>query len=335
MNKTKIVKYGIIFLIVMSALLAMSDRVRAVSDTSDGSFTINAAPQVSAVDYTDDADTPVSSLDPDSTTYYRLAFTVDHGGTMDDLLNCTIWLFDDSVHGSDFKDASPDGIFLTKFQWLEATDVWSVTSQGAMSEWQVDTSGSTDPGTGGAQTTFDFEMRFIASKVARYDTDWNASVLVADDDGTPETDEDSETVLITYNQNYEISTSTATFSWGSNILPDSTNNTHGALSLTIYANYNWEVEVSQNDWTASAETPVDAELEDITAWDQDGSGGGLSFWVRNTPAVYAGSDLDAQSAMSDESGFNRPQYLLLNPAQLFVAGKEWTATFTWNVQADT
>lgn len=309
--------------------------VYAVSDTSVGSFTINAAPEISAPpDYQDDAYSPIATLDPDSSTYYRLNWTIDHGATMADLLNCTVWLFDDSTHGSDWKTASPDGIFLTKFQWLEATDVWSVTSQGAMTEWEVDTTGSDDPGSAGTETQFEFSMRFKVSKVARYDTDWNATVLVADDDGTPEYAEDSETALITYSQHFEISVSTGTFTWGSAVVPDSINNSHDALTLTIYSNTQWEIEISQNDWTASAETPVDAELNDITALDQDGAGGGLSQWVRNTAAVFASSDWDNQSPMPNESGYSRSVYLLLNPAQLFVAGKVWSSTFTFNLQAD-
>jgi len=304
------------------------------SAQSTGSFTLNAAPSVSAVDFQDDTYVSDSALDPDDTTWQRLNFTVSTSAGISDILNVTIWIYDDSVHGADYNTTTVDGIQIVEFLWVEATDTWSVSDQGSMTQWNVDSINSDDPGSASSDTSFKFSMRYQISKVARADTDWNATVHVYDDDTTPEWAYASESALVTMNNYFELSFSTATFSWGSSVQPNSDNNTHGAVTLTIYANAQWEITLSASNFTATAETDVTPETNDIIVWDEDGTGGGTSKWVRNTTAIMLGT-WDNQAPMTTESGFTRNFYLFLNPGSLFTVGKQWSVIITATCQANT
>jgi len=217
----------------------------------------------------------------------------------------------------------------------EATDLWSVSDQGSFTGWTVDTSGSDDPGSAAGDTSYEFSMRYLASNAARADSDWNVTVHVYDDDATPEVDYGAETVLVTMNQFFSVSFSTGTFSWGTDVQPNSINNTHGALIISVIANSAWELRISALDFTASAESDVDVEANNIICWDQDGSNDGISQWIRNTVATLpTGSTWDAQSAMSTEATIDRSVYIFLSPASLFVVGKSWSVIVTVAIQAD-
>lgn len=328
-------------LLFFSLGFAMVSQVLPVIGATDiasvGSFTINAAPSVSGVDFQTDAYVTDSALDP-VTVYQRLNFTVSTSAGITDILNCTIWIFDDSTHGSDYNTTTVDGIFITEFLWLEASDTWSVSDQGTMSEWSVDDTNSDDPGTGSSSTSYEFSMRFNISQVARADTsDWNATVHVYDDDGTPEVGYGVESGLVTMNNYFSVVYSTSTFSWGTDIEPSSINNSISTgMTVTFYANAQWEARISASNFTASAETDVTPESNDIIVWDQDGAGGGISQWVRNTTATLpTGSTWDNQGAMSDENGLSRNYYVLLNPGTLFVVGKSWSTIITVYIQSNT
>ena len=325
------------FLLVLATLLVITPVVvqAATERSSTGSFTLNATPSVSGVDFQDDSYVTDTALDP-ATVWQRLNFTVSSSAGMSDIKNVTIWIFDDSTHGADYNTTAVDGIFIAEFLWVEATDTWSVSDQGSMTEWAVDNANSDDPGSASSDTSFEFSMRFNISQVARADTtDWNATVHVYDDDTTPEVGYASETGLVTMNNYFGITISAATFSWGSAVQPNSINSTHGTLSITVYANAQWELRISASNFTASAETDITPETNDIIIWDEDGSAGGTSQWVRNTTATLpTGSTWDNQAAMSDENGLNRNVYILLNPGSLFTVGKQWSVIITIYVQAN-
>jgi len=338
MKNQKIMTALVLGLMVLAVFAIIPVVQAATEKEAGGTFTLNAQPTVTGVDYQTDAYVTDEALDP-VTVWQRLNFTVSTSGTMENIHNVTIWLFDDSIHGADYNDTSVDGINLVEFSWLESTDTWTCDDQGAMSDWEVDDATSDDPGTAGVETTFDFSMRFNISMVCLAAAgDWNASVHAFDDDaGTAEVGYGSEDTLVTINSFFAITISTHSFTWGGAVQPSSDNNTHGALTVTVYANAVWELELSAIDFNATAESDVDVEANDILVWDSDGTPGdatGLSEWVRNTPAVMT-DDWDAQAAMSDESGMGRDIHIFLNPGALFVVGKEWTTTITITVQADT
>lgn len=305
----------------------------ATSDTSDGSFLLNAAPNVADVNFVDSTYTLTSTLTPDDSTIFGVNFTVTSAATLTDILNCTIYVFDDSTHGADYTTADPDGILLTRFVWTEADDTWAI-DQDTMTQWTMQS--PVDPGTASAETTYEFCCRFDISKVARAEaSDWNASVHVFDDDGTPETDSASEAGLVTMATNFDVSFSAGTFSFGT-VEPATTNNTITAgLTITIYANAQWELRISGSDFTASAETPIDLDATDCVAWDHDNSNGGDSFWIRNT-ATTGMDTWDNQAAMSTEAGFSRNVYVFLSTSNFFDAGvgKTWTFTYTILIQAN-
>jgi hypothetical protein len=339
MNRKTKTGTGLLFLLVVGAfsgLLINSAIIihGATDDTSKGSFDLNSTPAVTGVNFEADGYGAIATIDPDETTYYRLNFTITMSSGIDDILNCTMYIFDDSDHGADYDSQTPDGIVLTRFLWVEATDVWTVDGQGSLSNWDVDTDNSDDPGSASAETTFEFSMRFLVSGCAGADTDWNATVHVFDDDGTPEEDSSAEAGLITMNDWFSISFSVGTFSWGSAIEEDSTNNTHGALTITVRANTQWELRINGTDFNTSGESDVDIEANDIVCWDEDGSEGGAnSLWVRNTIATAKGT-WDNQGAHTTEAGENLNVYLFLNPGQLFAYGKTWDVWITIWVQAN-
>lgn len=324
----------LLFLSLLLIALPLSLALAPTDDYATGSFTLNAQPSVASVDFQTDAYVTDEALDP-VTVYQRLNFTVTHSGTFDDILNCTIWIFDDSTHGSDYNTTAEDGIFLVQFLWVEATDTWSVSDQGSMSEWDVDSATSDDPGTASSETTFEFSMRFNISQVARAEAgDWNATIHVYDDDGGgAEWGAASEGTLVTMNNYFSVLYSTRTFTWGSDIQPNSDNNTHGALTMTAYANAAWEMRINATDFNTSGESDVDIEANDILTWDQDGSNGGNSSFIRNTIATLIGT-WDEEAAMSDENGLNRNVYYFLSPGAFFIVGKEWNTTVTIWIQAD-
>ncbi len=329
MKKTLLI--GLFLIACVSIGIALA----ANSDTSEGSFQIDSQPSISGVDFQTDAYVTTATLTPDGTTYFRTNYTLTHSATIDDILNCTIYIFDDSTHGGDYDSASPDGIFLTVFQWIEATDIWSVTDQGSMTQWSVDSTNSDDPGSGSSATQFEFSMRFQISPVARYDTDWNVTVHTFDDDD----DEgyDAETALVTMNQQFDISFSSASFTWGDQIQENSVNNsiTPDTLQVTVYANDNWELKIKGTDFTDNNGNPdVDIDGNNIIVQDNDGTQGGTSLWIRSTDTI-GGGDWDNQSPMSTESGLNRDVHIFLSPGTLFAGGVEWNTTVTITVQANT
>lgn len=327
MNKKKLLISSTAMTGVLLTVLILGMVVADTDDSATGSFGLNAPPVVSGVQVVDASYALSNTLTPDDTTVFGVNTTVQHSSEIAWIKNVTWYIFDDSVHGSDWASADPDGIQLTAITWTEVSDTWSV-DQGAMTEWNINS--PVDPGSSYAGLTYDFVCRFQISRVARYDTDWNVTVKAFDDDVVPETDEAAETGLVTMNKNFEISFSSATFSWGADIQPSSTNNTHDALSLQIYGNANWELRLNATDF---APNTVDIEAQNILAWDEDGSNGDTSFWVRNTIQTALGT-WDAQAPMSDESGFTRTCYFFLSPGVYFTTGETHSTVVRAYIQAD-
>lgn len=303
-------------------------------DQATGSFYLNAAPTVTGVNYEEDGYGSDEALDP-VTVQQRVNFTLETSAYLDDLLNATIWIFDDSEHGANYNETAEDGIYLVSFLWTEATNTFTVNSQGSMTEWAVDDGNSDKPADTSAVTTFEFSMRFTISQVARADTsDWNCTVHVYDDDaGTAEWDYASESALVTMNSYFSLEYSDSGFTWGSDIQPNSVNNTHASLTVTAFANAQWELQINATDFNSSGESDV-LLSNDILCWDADGSAGGSSFWIRTTIAT-ATDDWDNQGPMSDENGLSRDCNYFLSPAELFIVGKEWNTTVSVWIQANT
>ena len=339
-------KLGIAFLLVLFGLLCSNAIATslfygevvvvftgfgATEDEATGSFQLNAAPSLSGVDYQTDGYSPTGTLTPDASTYFRLNFTISHSATMADLDNVTIWMFDDSIYGATYNTSAANGFNLTEFTWIQSTSTYSVSDQGALTGWTVDNDTSDHPAT--TDTSFTFSMRFRLSKACRYCTDFNASVHVYDDD--EEADYASESGLVTVNQNFEITYSASTFSWGSAVLENSNNNTHGALTLTVLSNDQWQISINATDFNATGESDVDIEAQNILAWDEDGSNGDTSQWIRNTQAACLGSWDNQISMTHNETGFQRNCYFFLSPGTYFAYGKQWNTTVTVYAEANT
>jgi hypothetical protein len=254
---------------------------------------------------------------------------------MGDIKNCTIYIYDDSDHGSDWNSTAATGNNLVEFTWVESTDTWSVTDQGSFTLNTVDNANSDDPGTGGSQTSFEFSMRFNLSYAYYACADLNVTAHVFDDDATPEEDSDSETGLLTLNDFFQIEYPTDTFSWGT-VEQSSTNNTHGALTFNVTANTAWQIRINATDFNHSVASDEDIEGQNILSNDRDGSNGGESHWIRNTWAIVTwtgASGWDAQSAMSDESELERNCYYFWSPGSWSTG--LWNVYVTVWIEADT
>lgn len=329
-------KWLMLSILMVSVVFFGMSTVQQVSsadnDTSTASFLLDSTPVASDVNYVDSAYALTSTLTSDDSTIFGVNFTITHSATMADLLNVTILLFDDSVYGADPRGASPDGYQLIEILWTEADDSWAI-DQGSLSQWTMQS--PNDPGIAGSETVFEFTARFDMSKITRADTDWNVSVWVFDDDGTPDWTADSETALVTVSNYYEVVFSTSTFSWGT-VESSAVNVTHGALTVDVICNNVYELTILGADFTASAETPIDLDVTDAIAWDEDGSAGGTSFWIRNTETIGLGA-WDAISAPTTETANTVNVYILLTTDTFFDAGigKTWSSIITVQAQADT
>lgn len=255
---------------------------------------------------------------------------------MGDILNCTIYIYDDSDHGADYNTTSATGNNLVTFLWVEATDTWSVSDQGTFSYNTVDGSKCIDPGTGGSETSYEFSMSFNLSYAFYACADLNVSVHVFDDDGTPEEAFDSETGLLTLNDFYQIEYGDdATFTWGT-VEQSSTNNTHDSLYFNVTANSAWQIRINATDFNHSVASDEDIEGNNYLSADRDGSNGGESAWVRNTWAIVTwtgASGWDTQSAMSNEDEMQRNCYFFWSPGAWSTG--LWNVYVTVYVEADT
>lgn len=292
----------------------------ATVDSSTGSFTIDSAPTVTSVQFVNAGYGLTSTLTPDDSTVFGVNFTVTHNGQMSDLLNITLWIYDDSVYGATYNTASPDGLQLIEIGWTESTDVYAI-DQGSFTEWTEQS--SVDCGSASGVTTFDFCFRFDISMSARYDTDWNVTVAVFDEDD--DYDFTAETGLVTMAQNFDMTFSSATFSWGS-VQSNSINNTHGALSVDVRANTDWELLINGSDFNDTN----DIEAQDIVSLDEDGSNDGASQWIRNTRADVTAPSWDNESPLADETPVTRNVYIFLSTGAYFAEGQAFELTvYVW------
>lgn len=318
-------KIGLLSLLILTTgLIGIAIVKGATDDSATGSFTVDSVPDLTNTNFVNGTDyTLVSTLIPDNSELYGVNFTLTHSGTIDDILNVTVWIYDDSIYGGTYQTATPDGLQLIRAVWIEDTSLWTI-AQGGFSEWTE--SGSIDPAADSGATTFDFVFKFDISRAARADTDWNCTVGVFDDDD--DTDYDTETGLVTMAQYFNIAFSVSTFSWGS-VQTNSVNNSHGALSVSIHANAQWELLVNGTDFNDT----TDLEANNIVSWDEDGTPGGSSFWLRNTIATGLGT-WDNQAAMADETPLTRNNYYFLSPGTFFTEGNAYELTVTVYIQAN-
>lgn len=326
----------IISITLLVTLMLAGITVFAVSgetyDTSEGSFTLDAIPTVSDVQFVDSAYSLTSTLIPDDSTIFGLNFTITFPAGMDDIHNVTIDIFDDSLHGSDYDSDDPNGYQHIRVTWIESSDTWAI-DQDTLTQWTEQT--SIDPGIAGVETNFEFCFRFDMSKITGADSDWNATVFVYDDDSPADSHGSSETGLVTVSNYFELSFSTASFSWGT-VDSSTVNATHGALSIDVIANAQWELQINATDFNATAESDVDIEANDIICVDEDGSVDGESYWIRNTIATVAFTAWDNVAPLTTETATSLNVYILLSTGVFFDAGsgKTWSTWVTIWCQAN-
>jgi hypothetical protein len=251
---------------------------------------------------------------------------------MDDIDNITINIFDDSLHGGDYQANDPNGYQHVRVTWTESTGAWAI-DQDTLTEWTEQS--SIDAGIGNSATTFDFVFRFDMSRITRADTDWNCTVICYDDDTPADSHELAETGLVTVQNYFETTFSASTFSWGT-VESNTVNATHGALSIDVLANAQWELQINATDFNATAESDVDVEANDIIVLDEDGSAGGTSQWIRNTIATVTFTAWDNVAPFTTETETTLNVYILLNTGAFFDAGagKTWSTWVTIWMQAN-
>ena len=94
-------------------ILALGIVYADTDDSATGSFGLNAPPIVTNVNFVDSSYALTGSLTPDDSTIFGVNFTLQHSSTLAWIRNVTVYIFDDSIHGSDWASADPDGIQLT------------------------------------------------------------------------------------------------------------------------------------------------------------------------------------------------------------------------------
>jgi uncharacterized protein YaiE (UPF0345 family) len=306
-------------------------------DSVEGNFTLDAVPTVADVDYVDASFVLTSTLTPDDTTIFGVNYTVTFSAGMDDLLNVTLYLYDDSIWGAAeaYKTGTPNGRNLTRIVWTEIDDTYTI-NQGAFTEWTEQS--SIDPGSANPVTTYEFCTRFDMSRATEAANDFNVSVFVFDQDSTPDFDSASETGLVTVANYFDMVWSVSEFTWG-NQNSNAVNVSHGAVSITFRSNTQWELFINSTDFNTSGESDV-LLSNNILVLDRDGTPNGESMWVRNTLTVvdWIGSDgWDNQASMVTETPFTRNVFILLSTSNWFDAGagKDWLTYPLINIGANT
>ena len=126
MQKKTYRKLSLVLAIILATALPTISFLGVVGDTDDyatGSFTLNAAPSVSGVDFCDDGYSATSTLTPDATTYFRLNFTVSTDAQLSDIKNVTCWIYDESDLGSNYNTTGLTGLNASRFSWIESVKV--------------------------------------------------------------------------------------------------------------------------------------------------------------------------------------------------------------------
>lgn len=321
------------FVVLQLLLLGITPILGQDSDVLQGSFTLDAVPATSGVNYVDSVYALTSTLNPNDLDVFGVNFTIDFPASMDFLDNVTLNIFDDSLHGADYTTNDPNGYDHIRVTWVETTDVWAI-DQDTLSQWTEQS--SIDPGSSSALTNFEFVFRFDISKIARADTDWNVTVIAYDNSTPVDSGAAAETALVTMNEYYEQTPSSSTFSWGT-VDSGSTNVTHGALSIDIIANAQWEIQINSTDFNATGESDVDIEGQNVIVLDEDGSAGGTSQWIRNTIGVVVFTAWDNVAPLTTETAVTLNIYIFLTTSTYFDAGagKTWSCWVTFWLQANT
>ena len=170
MNRKKLMISSTATVSILALAMILGMVVADTEDSATGTFGLNAPPIVSGVQFVDASYSLTSTLTPDDSTIFGVNVTLQHSSNIDWIKNVTFYIFDDSVHGSDWLSATPDGVLLTAITWTETSDSW-VIDQGSMTQWTMQS--PIDPGSSYGGDTTVLVARFDISKAATYDTDWN------------------------------------------------------------------------------------------------------------------------------------------------------------------
>ncbi|MHA2009846.1 MAG: hypothetical protein ACXACY_10245 [Candidatus Hodarchaeales archaeon] len=321
-----IIGFALLFGVMSINVLAQS------SDTATGTVTIgNATPTVEDIEIVNSTYDIVTAWDPDNSGIFGVNATVGDTNQLADLVNVTWYIFDDSVHGTDYDTASATGNDLVIVWWNESNDLWTI-DQGAFTEWDIQS--AQDPGAASSASSYEFTARFDISRATYYDTDWNVSVVVFDE--ADATNESASGSLFTMNKYYEIDYLSTTFAWGT-VSSLSTNNTMLTnYTMNIWANFNsWEIAINGSDMTAGGQPDVDLETNDSVVWSETGAEDTTSsLWVRNTQTVGLGN-WDAQSRMTTESAISREVHLWFTDTGFHTTNEEYSITIWFELRDDT
>lgn len=347
MRKQKTQKKHIISLIVLTSIflaLLYIPTIPTSADTSQGGVTIATTPVASEIEVYDSAAfDEADSLTPNDEMY--LNFTITDPDLLANMTWVRIIVYDTSKAAwSDAVNQSE----LTRFYWVESTDTWNMTSDGAT--WAVNTGACVDPGTDNASATFQFTLVFTPGKTSYEETAnaWIFNVTAMDDDSlegynTTVTSSSWPSTLggpadwygeLSINSGATSYNFTATSAGGGNVslyLIDAVSGTF--LNFTVISNGIWDVSASATNWSKAAEwINIDAGdvqyINDDSSWDAGGE------WtaqpLTQSPTVFwDGSSLSYNN--TQEAGQVKDIYMRLSvPGG--TTGGFWTQTLTVIVQ---
>ena len=307
--------------------------------TITGTVTIgNASPTAASVEIVNSTYHIVTSWLPNNTDIFGVNVTISDSNNLADIYNITWYIFDESVHGdsggNDWDSAPATGYDLTIVTWNESNGLWSI-DQGSFTEWTMQNGTGDDCVDVGCSTvtTFEFSAQFDISYAAFADTDWNATVIVYDDQDATDTAVSGS--VFTMSNYFSITIDNSAQVWGT-VASSSTNNTATTnRTISITANAQWELRIRADDMTASAEPSVDLDTVDAVVWSDTAiEGQATSLWFRNSYVTALGT-WDNQARMTTETALTRTYHAWFTDTGDFAPTKEYTCLMYVLIQANT
>jgi len=309
-------------LVVLTTLLLLFSTITVVayadsSGESEGTVTVSSAlPAIDNIQLTDVASVDKNDSALTVSTEYWLIWNVTDANTMEELDNCTIWIYDDTSYDPGDADAERGHY---EYTYIESTDTWSCPLS-ANYIIQANCSAPADGLTDG-----EFTLAFDLSKVANYSNgaspyDWKANITVYDDANNQDTESQIQHGVVSY---FEVSVTDTTHSFGS-CAPGSTDSEVQSepIDFTVIANTKWKGQAQANDTILTDGDGHDFQVGNITIYDSDVVGS--SFALSDSWQDFTGNLNNQDPPTAEASPLNRGIYAWIDiPAAQFAADYQY------------
>jgi len=311
-------------LVTVALLLSGLVTVTALADSSgesEGTVTVSSAvPSLDNIQLTDLASADKNDTALNVNQEYWLIWNVTDANTMEELDNCTVYIYDDRSANPGDSDAEREHFTYT---WVESTDTWACPVGASF----LVGANCTDPGTDGTETEYEFRLAFILSKVANYSNggspyDWKAQINVYDDAANSDTEDQIQHGVASY---FEISITDTTHSFGS-LAPGTSDNEVQSepIDFTVIANTQWKAQVQSNASTLIDGSGHNFNIGNITVYGSDTVGSSVALTT-----TYA--DLGALTDQSPPSAEGSPSSVGVY-AWIDIPAAQFSAVYQYKLQ---